>query len=168
MAVILGVYPSGIVYLYMVIRLVSQFCTIYLLGAGVFATEVEVSCLIGTCIYVHYLSLGHNIKDTVCCHMWQPCSQCQRQCMLPHVAALFTVSKTMYAATCGSLVHSVKDNACCHMWQPCLQCQRQCMLPHVAALFTVSKTLYAATCGSLVHSVKDNACCHMGQPCLQC
>ena len=58
MAVILGVYPSGIVYLYMVIHLVSQFCTIYLLGAGVFA--IEVSHLIGICIYVNYLRLGRN------------------------------------------------------------------------------------------------------------
>ena len=46
----------------MVIQLVSLVCTIYLLGVGVgvFATEVEVSRLIGTCIYVHYLRLGHN------------------------------------------------------------------------------------------------------------
>ena len=44
----------------MVIRLVSQDCTIYLLGVGVFAIEVEVSRLIGTCIYVYYLRPGHN------------------------------------------------------------------------------------------------------------
>ena len=60
MAGILGVYPSGIVCIYMVILLVSLDCTIYLLGVGVFAIEVEVSPLIGTCIYVHYLRLGHN------------------------------------------------------------------------------------------------------------
>ena len=56
---ILGIYLSGIVY-YMVIRLVSLDYTIYLLGVGVFATEAEISHLIGTCIYVHYLRLGHN------------------------------------------------------------------------------------------------------------
>ena len=44
----------------MVIRLVSLDCTIYLLGVGMFTTEVEVSRLIDTCIYVHYLRLGHN------------------------------------------------------------------------------------------------------------
>ena len=44
----------------MVIRLVSLDCTIYLPGVGVFAIEVEDSCLIGTGIYVHYLRLGHN------------------------------------------------------------------------------------------------------------
>ena len=43
----------------MVIRLVSLDCTIYLLGVGVFATEAEVSRLIGACIYIHYLRLGH-------------------------------------------------------------------------------------------------------------
>ena len=43
----------------MVIRLVSLDCTIYLLGVGVFTTQVEVSRLIDTCIYVHYLRLGH-------------------------------------------------------------------------------------------------------------
>ena len=41
----------------MVIRLVSLDCTIYLLGVGVFAIEAEVSRLIGTCIYFHYLRL---------------------------------------------------------------------------------------------------------------
>ena len=48
----------------MVIRLVSLDCTIYLLGIGVFAIEAEVSRLIGTFIYVHYLRLGHNTN----CH----------------------------------------------------------------------------------------------------
>ena len=42
------------------LRLVSLDCTIYLLGVGVFTTELEVSRLIGTCIYVHYLRLGQN------------------------------------------------------------------------------------------------------------
>ena len=46
---ILGVWHC----LYIVIRLVSLGCTIYLLGVGVFAIEVEVSRLIGTCIYVN-------------------------------------------------------------------------------------------------------------------
>ena len=55
------IYPSGTVY--MVIRLVSLDCTIYLLGVGVFAIEVEVSRLIDTCIYVHYLRLRHNTQD---------------------------------------------------------------------------------------------------------
>ena len=61
MAVILGYIPLALsIYIYMVIRLVSQDCTIYLLGVGVFAIEAEVSHLISTCIYVHYLRLGRN------------------------------------------------------------------------------------------------------------
>ena len=49
----------------MVIHLVSLDWTIYLLGVGVFAVEAEVSRLIGTSIYVHYLRLGHNTN----CHI---------------------------------------------------------------------------------------------------
>ena len=49
------------IYKYMVVtHPVSLDCTIYLLGVGVFAIDVEVSHLIDTCIYVHYLILGHN------------------------------------------------------------------------------------------------------------